>query len=96
MGFPNCYINSVDNNVYCWQTGGTQPQLVPMPPGRYALSVRAGGQQQAACAVLDDFTVQCWGSNARTLLGVWSGSIGGTATNTPRALGGKHAVPSSL
>ena len=85
----------VDGNVYCWgdrtygQLGGSAsgmvartPQAVTLPAP--AIQISAGDRH--TCAVLNDGTVKCWGSNVYGQLG--GGTIDATPVTTPRTVDG--------
>ena len=79
-----------DGNLKCWGTGyygqlgigsataHTTPQLVDLGVGRTAISVSAGHSH--TCAILDDYSTKCWGSNSDGQLGINSYSN----QNTPQ------------
>ena len=64
--------------------GSTTNKLVPvtslLPTGRTARKISAG--QQHICAILDNFTVSCWGDNEFGQIGNGD-SGGGSDVNTP-------------
>jgi len=76
-GDQTCAI--VDNGVKCWgyndkgqlgdgtTTQSTTPLNVDLGSGRTATDIAAGGFH--SCAILDDGTVKCWGSNQYGSLG---------------------------
>ena len=71
-----------DGSLKCWGSNGngqlgigsttqqTTPQSVSLGTGRTAVSVSAGSNH--ACAVLDDGSLKCWGSNGNGQLGLGS------------------------
>ena len=76
-GSQTCAI--VDNGVKCWgyndkgqlgdgtTTRSTSPLNVDLGSGRTATDIAAGGYH--SCAILDDSTVKCWGTNQFGSLG---------------------------
>ena len=79
LGSSNTCAILDDDSLYCWgsnthgQIGdGTQisrntPTSVNLPNGRTAVSVSLGGGH--SCAILDDFSLYCWGRNNYGQLG---------------------------
>lgn len=75
-----CAVGATTGGVWCWgvntegqvsgSSGNTRPNPIPvagLPEGRRAVSVAAG--TNFSCALMDDATAWCWGSNAAGQLG---------------------------
>ena len=92
----------MDSNIKCWGEGyygqvgdgwnwpwNTEPYSVIMPTGRTAKTVANGGHH--SCAIMDDYSVWCWGQNYEGQLG----NGGNDDANTPVQSGlptGMHAI----
>jgi alpha-tubulin suppressor-like RCC1 family protein len=94
-----------DGSLKCWgrnfngelglgsTTTQNTPQTVNLGTGRTAVSVSAGGYH--TCAILDDGSLKCWGSNNAGQLGIAST----IAQNTPQLVNlgtGRTAVSVDL
>lgn len=92
-GYHSCIIATTDKSIRCWganaygQLGdGTQknratPILVALPHGRSAKQLTAGTSH--TCAILDNDSVYCWGSNQSGQIGNGSSA---TLFSTPTAV----------
>jgi alpha-tubulin suppressor-like RCC1 family protein len=79
LGYSNSCAIVDTGAIYCWGrnnqgqlgvgnlTDQNYPTKVSLPNGRYALAIEAGDYH--VCAILDDYSIKCWGQNTFGQLG---------------------------
>ncbi|MGB0628952.1 MAG: hypothetical protein ACPGN8_06730, partial [Candidatus Thalassarchaeaceae archaeon] len=78
--------SEVGGDLYCWNDG--QLVATPMPAGRAAISVSSDDGHQ--CAIMDDGSLYCWGSNDHGQLGIGNTIDQSAPANVPNP-GGPNA-----